>query len=262
MKKIYWLLFGVFFLSAISLQAQDDDIISPERPGFTNPPSIVPRKSIQIESGFYFESDKDKNTNIKTDLFFYPTTLFRYGLLKNVELRLQIDIAGISNSGNGSASGSVSGLNPVIISTKVYMSKEKKPWPESAILFALLLPYFSKEELRAEYPAPIVGFNFENTLNKKLSLGYTVGLVWNGYDANPKSYITISPTYNFTKKIAGFIELYSFFQNHAVPDDRLDVGLTYTPLKNLQMDVYGGPGIAGPTTNYFISAGIAFRLPK
>jgi hypothetical protein len=85
---------------------------------------------------------------------------------------------------------------------------------------------------------------------------------WNGSDANPKSYITIAPTYNFTKKFAGFIEEYSYFSKGSVPDFRCDAGLTYDPVKNLQLDIYGGPGIAGPVKNYFISAGIALRLPR
>jgi hypothetical protein len=258
--------FGVFILISLSLaatlKAQDDDVINPERPGLTNPPSVVTPKKIQIESGFFYESDKVKDTELKTDNYLYPTTLFRYGLMKNIELRLEVDVAGVSRSDGGTKLSSVSGLFPVIVGTKFHLFDQKRSRPEAAFVFMLALPYFGKDEFRPAYPAPYVSFFFQNTLSKKTTLGYNLGMLWNGNDPNPTAIATISPSYNFTKKLSGFVELYSFYSKGSVPDFRCDGGFAYIALPNLQLDVSGGVGIAGPTSNYTISAGIAFRLPK
>jgi outer membrane putative beta-barrel porin/alpha-amylase len=251
---------AAILLTAHILFSQTEDIISPERPGFTNPPSTVIQKHLQIESGIYYEYDKVKDTEFKTDNFLYPATLFRYGLLNNIELRLEADIAAISWA-EGNIKQSESGLNPIIIGTKIYICKQKKSRPETAFMFSLTLPYFGRESFQPNYPAPGFALYFQNIINSKLSIGYNLGMQWSGNDANPVSYITFSPGFSFTKKIGGFIEAYSYFSKGAVPDFRCDAGLTYTPVKNLQFDVYGGPGISGPTKNYFISGGISLRLP-
>jgi hypothetical protein len=264
LKKIYCLLSGLFLLSTVSLFAQNDsteDFISPERPGLTNPPSVVPKKHLQIESGFYYESDKIKNTDIKTDNYLYPTTLFRYGLMKNFELRLQVDIAGFSNS-VGTNKLTESGLNPVIIGAKFYICGQKKARPESAFVFSLTLPYLGRDDFQPQYPAPGLAFYFLNTLNNKWSIGYNLAMQWSGNDANPTSIVTFSPAYNISKRVSAFGEIYGYFQKYSVPDIRCDAGIAYIALPNLQLDVSAGPGLAGPTTNYFVSAGISIRLPR
>ena len=102
MRKYFYLYLALLIYSfPLSAQDnQDEDMIIPERPGFTNPPQTVEKGKIQIESGVYYESDKIKNTDIKTENYFYPTTLFRYGLMKNIELRLEVDITGQSTTTN------------------------------------------------------------------------------------------------------------------------------------------------------------------
>ncbi len=266
MKKYYFSLYVLIIVSTLPLFAQgnpQDDLIVAERPGFTNPPQTVTKGKIQIESGFYYEADKIKNTDIKTDNFLYPTTMFRYGLMKNIELRLEVDIAGISTSTSSPSSKvSLNGLNPIIVGAKFYLCEQKKSRPEASFVFGLTLPNIGKEEFRPKYPAPGMAFYFLNTINKKWNIGYNIGLQWNGNDAVPVSTITVAPGYNFSSKVAGFAEFYSYYSSTQIPDFRCDAGLSYIPIPNLQLDVSSGPGIAGPITNFFISAGISVRLPK
>lgn len=264
MRK-YFLIILALFICSPPLFSQDSLKVEPivaERPGFTNPPQTLAKKQFQIESGFYYEADKIKNTDIKIDNFLYPTTLLRYGLMKNIELRLEVDYAGISTSSSSTSKVSVNGLNPVIVGAKFYLFEQKKARPEAAFVFGLTLPYIGKKDFRPKYAAPSLAFYFQNTLNKKWSIGYNAGMQWNGNDAVPTSFLTFSPTYNFSKKVAGSVEIYSYFSDAQQPDFRLDAGLAYIPLPNLQIDIYGGPGLSGPTTNFFISAGVSLRLPK
>ena len=264
MNKIIFVVFFLLVFVRLSSSQDDsnDNTIIGERPGFTNPPQVVPLKSLQIESGFNYEYDKIKETGIKTDNYLYPTTLLRYGLMKNLELRLQFDIAGQTTTLPDGSKASLSGLNPIIIGTKIYICKQNKLRPESALVFSLTLPYIGKQEFSPQYPAPGVALYFMNTLNSKSNIGYNFGMQWSGNDANPTSYVSICPAYNITSKLGTFVEVYSFFTKGQIPDIRSSLGFNYIPIPNLQFDVYGGPGIAGTVTNYFISAGISLRLPR
>jgi len=263
-KKIFPLLVLLVSLANVSFgqnaPTEEEPIIA-ERPGFTNPPQLVPFKRLQIETGIYYEYDIVKESGLSTDNFLYPTTFLRYGLSKVVELRAEVDIAGVSTSFNG-IRNTETGLNPIILSTKVYLTKQKRQFPETALVASLALPYFGRSDFLPQYPAPGLAFYCMNTFSEKFNLGYNLGMQWNGNDANPTSYLSICPAYNFSSKVGGFVEVYSFFTKYQIPDFRCSAGLSYIPIPNLQFDVYGGPGIAGSLTNYFISAGISIRLPR
>lgn len=67
------------------------DLIT-DRPDQTESSAIVPLKSLQIETGFVME--KDETDLIKQKSFAYNTTLLRFGLLENLELRLGLEYLG------------------------------------------------------------------------------------------------------------------------------------------------------------------------
>jgi len=262
MNKI---LLTVFFL-LVSIHfsfSQGDDPISPDRPGYTNPPSVVPLCKFQVESGFNYEYDN--SAGLLTKNILEPTTLLRYGILKNFEIRIEVDIASQSSVpllNNGDPVIPVRGLAPIIIGTKYYICKQKNARPETAFSLSLTLPYFGNVNFRPQYAAPGFAFLFQNTFSEKFSIGYNAGMQWNGSDANPTSLVTFALNYNLTKKIGVFAELYSFFTKSQVPDHRSDFGLTYLVLNNLMIDVSGGPGISSISPNYFINGGISLRLPR
>ena len=80
------------FLSVLC-EAQDKapELIT-DRPDQTESSSVVPLKSLQIETGFVLENDETDNTRQKS--FAYNTTLLRYGLFDNMELRLGLEYLG------------------------------------------------------------------------------------------------------------------------------------------------------------------------
>ena len=57
-----------------------------DRPDATESPNTVPLKSFQIETGGLYVTNK--NQGIETELIVINNTLVRYGILKNLELRL------------------------------------------------------------------------------------------------------------------------------------------------------------------------------
>src|SRR5438876_11038968 len=139
------------------IYSQTDEPISPDRPGYTNPPSIVPVCKFQVESGFNYEYDNSTGTQAKN--FLEPATLMRYGLLKNFEIRVEVDIASQTAAGFNN-DVTTRGLSPIIIGTKYYICKQKKARPETAFSLSLTLPYFGNEAFRPQYAAPGFAFLF------------------------------------------------------------------------------------------------------
>src|SRR5438105_4324839 len=145
------LVMALILLSIFScVYSQSDDPISPDRPGYTNPPSIVPVCKFQIESGFNYEYDN--STGVQAKNYLMPATLMRYGLLKNFEIRIEVDITRQSSLVfPGEQATTIRGLAPIIIGTKYYICKQKKARPETAFSLSLTLPYFGNEAFRPQY---------------------------------------------------------------------------------------------------------------
>ena len=84
MRKLYLFIFLVLTVTA-KAQNKTPELIT-GRPDQTESSIIVPHKSLQIETGFVLENDETDLVN--QTAFTYNTTLLRYGLFENFELRL------------------------------------------------------------------------------------------------------------------------------------------------------------------------------
>ena len=72
-------------LFAKAQEATTPDLIT-DRPDATEAPTVVPTGSLQVETGGFYTSFEEND--IKQEVFTYNTTLLRYGILDNLELRL------------------------------------------------------------------------------------------------------------------------------------------------------------------------------
>ena len=64
--------------------------IETDRPDFTNSPNLVPEGALQIETGFVLENDEFSGSlysSCSVRNVTFNTTLLRFGLTKNIELR-------------------------------------------------------------------------------------------------------------------------------------------------------------------------------
>jgi len=80
--RFYTLIFITFFCFGINVIGQD---LVTDRPDQTESSVTVPKGSLQIESGFLLGFSEEDNF-ISRELV-TPSTLFRFGLLKGLELR-------------------------------------------------------------------------------------------------------------------------------------------------------------------------------
>lgn len=260
---------NIIFLSGfllIALSANSQELIT-DRPDQTESSSTVPKKTLQWESGFSFESDA---AEYRGEIIYYRNlglnhSLLRYGLLDKLELRLGADLMRKTVEPENMSDGSQTeiDLEPVNIGFKVQLTEEARLIPELAILSHVVFPALSTLNEKNE---PMPDITLAGGLNPRewASLGFNFGFRWPDF-----SFSQTNLFYSFViglshgQKLGSFWEIYGYRDYYyAIDDFRADAGVTYLLKPNFQLDLSGGFGITEVSPDYFISFGFSWRIPK
>jgi hypothetical protein len=256
MKKYTSLLLLFAFIICKAHGQEETQELVTDRPDQTESAQIVPMGSLQIETGFMIEDD-GPFTN-----YTYNTSLFRYGINKNFELRLITEYLGTKTQISGSPETSANGFSPLSFGTKIKIAKANGIIPEMAFLGHITFRTGSKE-FQPDFIAPDFRFSMEYDLSEKFSLGVNLGAEWDGVNPNATGIYTLVGGAGLSEKIGLFVELYGFVSEQTdQPDHRFNAGLTYMISDLIQFDVSGGFGLSGISPDNFISTGISFRTPR
>lgn len=235
------------------------DALITDRPDQTESPNAIPKGFLQIETGSGFESFKDNN--IKTEDLTLNTTLIRYGLLENLELRLGWDFVEGSTKINGNKLNNItSGFSPLLIGIKMGITEEKGASPEIGLLLHTSHPFFAGEDYKIQSTGVDFRFAFSHTLNEKSSLAYNLGMAWDGEITSANYVYTLVYGYSFSDKIGTYIELYGDLPEGNKANHFWDAGITYLVSNNFQLDISGGTSIT-KGQDIMIRAGLSFRIP-
>ena len=255
-------LFGAQFQT---LNAQADPDTPPplitDRPDATEASSTVPKGTLQVETGGFYESFEENGAELQRSV--YNTALLRYGLLENLELRLGWNIEEQRVKTNGTTIGNpLKGLSPLLFGMKVFIAEEREGgFPEIALIGHLFLPFTASSDFKPDTTGADFRFSLSHTLSEKSSIGYNVGAQWG--DDNPEiAYIyTLAYGYSFTDRFGGFVEVYGDFPENSSANHLWDAGLTYMLRPNVQLDFSGGTSFTAGQ-DILLSAGVSFRIPR
>jgi Putative MetA-pathway of phenol degradation len=246
----YILFIGVLtVVCKMKLSGQDITPIQTDRPDQTETPFTVPKNHFQMENGFSFE-----RTNNSTKSYTGPSILFKYGLNDHFEVGLITEFATIKSD------QTISGLNPVTIRIKEKIADENGILPTTSFMAYLTIPHFATENLKTTYFAPAFKFTMQHTLSDKFSIGYNLGLEWDGESPYPIFIYTFTNDYSISDKIAVFVEIYGFAPQKSKADHRFDYGLSYLLRSNVSLDISGGIGLTHNAPIYYLAFGFSFRL--
>lgn len=239
-------------LFAIIASAQDK--IDTDRPDQTESVVNTPKKYFQVEFGFGKENFSEADYNI-----IHPAFLFKYGLSKRVELRLE---------GNFLSqyvhvipeTKTTTDLEPVEIGTRISLFEQKSARPKAALLFHLGLPFAGSGYDHQQKVFSSAKLSFQNALSDVFAIGYNIGAEWNGYTGKPTWLYTFSPNFNIGTRWYTYIEafgtLYQGGWQHA-----LDAGLAFYTSNNTKVDLSGGIGLGNNVLRNYIAFGFSFRIP-
>lgn len=246
---VLWMFFPIVNAFGDSIEVET---IETDRPDQTETPSVLPFKYFQFESGFNIESSEG-------DLeFVHPTILWKVGIFKSTELRVITDVVTLKDSTGKYRTG----LSPIEIGFKTAICEERKARPKISFIAHLQVPYLSTKNLRSTYFAPNFRFTLQHTLKEKISLGYNVGMEWDGYSPNPIFIYTLVNGYGVSEHWYLYYEFFGNIPLHETSVHTFDAGVAYLIKKNLQLDLSGGVQLYPFLKGWYGSLGFSFRLPR
>jgi len=255
MKKIFIIVLVLFICGQI--RGQGKAKISTDRPSQSESTVVIPVKKLQLETGFAFEKVNDRINNTT-----YNSSVFRYGLVENVELRLGLQYLGTEISLDG---GDIdeNGFGPITIGGKFFLKEESETMPALAFLTTLFIPNsgssaFENNNLGADFR-----LNADYSLNEGMALGANLGVIWSGKENEDYAigfYSTVIDI-SLNEKLNVFAELYGYLPGEGKNDHRWNGGLTYAVNADLQLDFSTGLGLSEVSPDFFISLGLSIRMP-
>lgn len=246
----YFISLGLLFC------ADDNDLfaqtttIQLDRPDQTECPFIVPKNYIQVENGFTYESVANGLQN-----FSHPSTLWKYGVNGNVELRLITEL--ITEKDHDQR---ISGLLPVTLGFKAKLFEEKGILPMTSFIGHITSASFGSKGFHTTYIAPSFRFTMQHSLSERVSLAYNLGVEWNGETSEQTYIYTLTTGISITEQLGSYVELYGFAPAKSKTDHRFDCGLTYLLNNDFMVDLSGGIGITKNAPDHFVSLGVSYRF--
>jgi hypothetical protein len=255
------LFIALIFTTSLSL-AQADDIgaLVTDRPDATESPNLVRKGFLQIETGGFYTDNGDDN--FRTKEITYNTTLLRYGLLENFELRIGLDYLSTEFESNGQQIGDrLNGTSPLLLGAKIGIAEENGWLPKMAILGHLSMPFTAGSDYKPENTGMDFRFAFDHTLSDRSGIAYNLGARLDADNPELAYIYSLSYGYDLTSKIGMYAELYGDFPEDSSANHFWDAGFTYLANDDLQFDLTFGSGITDGQ-NLLLSAGLSYRIKK
>ncbi len=251
-KKIIVLLVICIYVG--SLNAQIEAIIT-DRPDQTESAALTPIGYLQGEHGFAVNFLDFNNE------YSIASTLMRYGINEYFELRLEV-APGIID-----ATENTFGISPISLGLKSKLI-EKDKYALSLITHVQFSKIATKD-LRSNYTAIASRLTSAHSINDWCSIGYNVGIEWDGFTPSPYYIYTLTSGFSIGEHCGVFAEAFGnlYYSNPASdiiydPLDKhyVDAGFTYSPNPDLQFDISCGTILQKGIMDVFISTGFAYRF--
>lgn len=230
-----------------------------DRPNVTESSLTVGKGIFQIETGALFIDNSTNSLEIERTV--YNTTLLRYGMTDNFELRLGWDYLNASTQRGNLELFNTTGFNPLLIGVKIEIMDANGWMPQIGLLTHLRLPFTAAQEFKPENTGMEFFFAFDHSLSNKSGLGYNLGARI-GDDRSLEYIYSLSYGYSLTTKWGMYGEIYGNFPENNTAAHLWDAGFTYLVNNNLQLDATLGTGFQSSATeqDLLVSAGVSYRI--
>lgn len=244
--------------------------IETDRPDFAESPNTVPKRALQIETGFVLENDQLDNLggSLEYQNLTLNTTLLRWGILDQLELRFnwankrnEATQKQLIQGGQDSTSSSIQrGFATSFVGFKTNLYKTDKI--SIGFLGHLYIPELSSGDFKVDNQkvASELLFPVSYQITERFGIAAQYGINWDGLSPNPTSGYTLAFGYAITDQLNCYIEPYGFLTNNGEELHHVNGGFTYLVNDNFQLDLTGGFGLNDEAPDNFISCGVSFLL--
>jgi hypothetical protein len=239
------------FSIPVSLIAQK---IETDRPDQTESSAVVPKGTLQIESGANIEFIKnDLGEGVRN--LHLPSTLFRVGLTNRVELRIvntlifeQIAAKDVTKRGRQFIDDLEAGV-------KIGLLNNPELATQVAFMSHLIMPLSING---SKHYGAVNKLLVSHTINESVSLGYNLGYSYLGDNNNEFTY-SIALGFAISEKLGVYCEAFGDGWDLNRWNHSADAGINYLCKENIQLDYSFGSGLNHPMV--YQSIGISVRLP-
>ena len=253
MKNLRPIVILIILAVPVLLKAQYSETISTDRPGQAIGTTGVGKSVVQVQTGLN-TNWININDNYKSRTLL-SNTVVRFGLLEWLELNGAFNWQD-DKVEMGAESTNVSGVSSTEIGTRMNILGNKGAVPAIGFQASLLLKAQS-----ADYKRDKLGSKFMvttgNSINDWLSVATNLGITWDGNGNDPQSLYVLNFGFAITDKIGAIAEVYGSFNEF---DANYDAGISYLVSNNVLLDLTAGWQGDSDVSNWFIDAGISFRL--
>ena len=259
MRRLLILLTGLLIL--FNVRAQEESPLVTDRPDQTESSSVVPQWRLQIETGASREWI-ETGSNEYEDNTSYGSTLFRFGVLKFLELRLGTDMLNHRSKVPTGAPRDEFGMSPIGFGFKAALMQEDGLLPEMAFITGWQVPNTGRESFSSDkwQHSYIIAISY--TLSERWGFGYNLGYEFEGAFETNRFIYSLVLGYALAEKWGLFMETYTNKTGKNPFDVRADAGITWLLVPNFQLDLSGGLGTTKISPIGFISAGLSWRIPR
>jgi len=233
--------------------------LQPNRPGQADPPTVLSTGVVQIEGGSTFERQTDGAPN--TDTLTLPELELRIGVRERIEL--QLFVTGLVHEDQDGESND-SGMSDIELDARVLLSEQVGLRPAVAVDFGVSIPTGS-------------GFATSDGVDPEaeLLIAWDVGTRWNlngnldvasesqGEDESGRNFVfrpQLALGLTVNERAGLFIEYYGVIEEDTPNQHSADAGATFLVTDDLQLDISAGAGLNDEAPDFFVSAGVAWRL--
>ncbi|AKQ46039.1 hypothetical protein TH63_10940 [Rufibacter radiotolerans] len=263
MKKTILLLYiGFLPLAALAQETSSTDPeFETDRADRTDASSLVPRGYFQLETGFQFM--RNKQEGLEDRQWLYPQALFRTGIFKAAEFRLEATYRTEESRLGEALLRQDKGLSTVRVGTKVKAIGSQGARPEVSVMAMLELP-LAKDAFEPENVAPELKLLFTNSLSDKWKLQYNAGFRREPEDGEMENKVLFSASLGgkLSEKLSLFAEFAGEKPKDGSVKNVVDTGFQYLLLPNLQLDAIVGKGVSSQAPDLFVGGGLSVRLPR
>jgi len=245
------LLIALVFICGLCYAQEELPVISADRPGALTGTDVMPLHKLQWETGMRYESTKEGPHTLALN-----STLLRFGLFENAEIRLGTDFLMWND---GQAREPSFGLAPLTLGMKTRFYEGTKYLPSVSMLAELTSSHVGTKELLPSNMAAALHLLFEHTFTDWFGICYNVGAEWDGETATPTTYLGFGVYFSITEQIGTFVETYNYI--HPEGNQYLtQFGLTWLVSRRVQLDLSGDLDFQNLGKFYVISGGVSWLI--
>lgn len=224
------------------------------RPGQAFGPTTVGAGVLQIQSGFDFAGSElpgQENRELRTNHF------LRLGISERFEFNSLIEYKNLSVDTTGSP-GKTIGFSPLYSGFTIHAVDGQTWIPDLTFHAGLYFPT-GANEFRVSDPAPQILLITGHNLTNALSFTTNWGLNWDGSSAGAAWKYILNLAISLPHGIGLFVENYGTGDQGEL-STWFDGGAAWIIKSNLQLDLFAGYGKNGEQKDFFVSAGLSWRI--